>query len=246
MNEIQVSLDTVGYSMKPGKWEIAGISNRIGSSKQHISMSDIKFFAEDVGQYGISFAPATFKGGVRKAENLEQMQLLALDIDNGATLSEIKNRAKKHDLPILFAYETLTSTNQNKFRVVFLNNAPIADVKLAEISQHALMEIFPEADKACKDVSRMYFGGKKLLYFDETIPTVDPESLLRSMTFCTKTRRGPTHYKTHIRKFANKHGIRLNDKGLLDIAPIENLEKSQLVARPEEASVSDDSKNGKN
>jgi hypothetical protein len=217
--DVKVSLDTVKFSTKPEKREISGISNRLGSSIQHLDAVGIKSFAEDVGQHGMSFAPATFKDGVRKVDTFEQMQLLALDFDNGATFAEVTERAKKYELPILFAYETLTSTNQNKFRVAFLNNAPIEDVKLAEISQHALMEIFPEADKACKDVARMYFGGKKLLYFDEALPTVDTELLLRNMTFYMKNRRKANHYKEHIRKFANKHGIKLNQKGLLDIVP---------------------------
>lgn len=46
------------------------------------------------GKHGISFAPATFKGGTRKTEAFEQMQLLALDFDNGITLSEVEDRAK--------------------------------------------------------------------------------------------------------------------------------------------------------
>ena len=86
MHEIQTSVDTVDYSMKPGKWETAAISKRIGSSKKHIDVTNIKSFTEDVGQNGIAFAPATFKGGTRKAETFGQMQLLTLDFDNDATL----------------------------------------------------------------------------------------------------------------------------------------------------------------
>ena len=248
MNDIRVSLDTVKYSKKPEKWEVVGISNRLGSSIQRLDAADIKLFAENVGQNGMSFAPATFKDGVRKVDTFEQMQLLALDFDSGATFAEIADRAMKYDLPILFAYETLTSINQNKFRVAFLNNVPMEDAKMAEINQHALMEIFPEADKACKDVARMYFGGKNLLYFDDSIPTVDTELLLRNMTFFMKSRRGANHYKNHIRKFANKHGIKLNNKGLLDITPIENYKEDPedlIEARPEKVGVSDSCKNGK-
>ena len=245
MYEIKISLDNVSYNTKPEKQEIAGISNRIANSKHSLDTTNIKSSIENIGQHGITFAPATFKNGIRKVEAFEQMQFLALDFDNGTTLSEVKNRAKRFDLPILFAYETLSSTNQNKFRVAFLNNTPINDVKLAEISQHALMEIYPEADKSCKDISRMYFGGKKLLYFDESLPTVNTELLLRNMTFYMKKRRGANHYKTHIRKFANKHGIKLTQKGLLDIVPLETPDESKLQAQPEKAGVSESCKNGK-
>ena len=91
----------------------------------------------------------------------------------------------------------------------------------------------------------MYFGGKKLLHFDETIPTVDTELLLRNMTFFMKNRRGSQHYKTHVRKFANKHGIKLNPKGLLDIVPIEKPEPLE-EPRLENIGVSDNLENGEN
>ena len=68
----------------------------------------------------------------------------------------------------VFAYDTLTSKNHNKFRIVFLNNAPMGHRIVAEAVQLALGKIFPEADPLCyKDVSKMYFGGKELTYFDE-------------------------------------------------------------------------------
>ena len=247
MNNIMVCMDPVGYGSKPQKYEIANISSRIANNVKHLNVENIKAFAEDVGQHGNSFTPATFKNGIRKVDSFEQMQLLALDFDNGVTFDEVSEKAKEYDLPILFAYETLTSTNQNKFRVAFLNNSPIEDRKLAELNQHALMEIFPEADKSCKDVSRMYFGGKKLMYFDETLPTVDTELLLRNLAIYLEDRSGPTHYKTHIRKFANKHNIRLKN-GMFDVALVENPDESMSEShesRPEKVGVSDDGKNGK-
>ena len=245
MNGIKVSMDTVRFSKKPEKWDVANISNRIGSGSKYIDAANIKSFAKDVGGHGMSFAPASFKNNVRKVDTFEQIQLFALDFDNGTTLAEVQERARKYDLPMLFAYETLTSTNQNKFRVAFLNNTPIDDVKLAEINQHALMEIFPEADKSCKDVARMYFGGKKLLYFDDSLPSVDTEMLLRNMTLFMMYRRGPTHYKTHIRKFANKHNIKLNKRGLLDIVPIDKFDGPLEESRPGKVGVSNECENGK-
>ena len=99
MNDIKVSLDTVRYTTKPEKWAVSGISNRLGSAIKHLDRAGIKSFAENVGQHGMSFAPATFKDGTRKVSNFEQMQFIALDFDNGATFAEVADRAKKYDLP---------------------------------------------------------------------------------------------------------------------------------------------------
>ena len=62
--------------------------------------------------------------------------------------------------------------------------------------QLALGEIFPEADPTCiKDVSKMYFGGKECLYYDDRIPMIDIETLFRSFHYCIKKNYGEKHYK---------------------------------------------------
>jgi hypothetical protein len=159
--DIMFSLDNRAYKSKPKGSEIGQISYRIAKNKEVIkSNEDIGDFAENVGNQGHTFCPATFRNGTRNQDNFKQMQFLTLDFDGGISLMEIKSRAEYLYLPILLAYETLTSIEQNKFRVVFLNDVPITDSRLAKISLDALMTIFPEADKSCKDIAKMFFGEK--------------------------------------------------------------------------------------
>jgi hypothetical protein len=162
---IEICLDSVPYKIKPKDYEIANISKRIAGNKQTLkNPSDIKVFAEKVGRQGHTFCPATFNNGARNLNNFEQLQLLTLDFDNDKNLKiswkEAKDRAEQYGLPILFAYETLSSVDKNKFRAVFLNDLAITDKRLAVLSLNALLAIFPEADKQCNDASRMFFGGK--------------------------------------------------------------------------------------
>ena len=82
----------------------------------------------------------------------------------------------------------------------------------ANIQKNALMTIFPESDKTDNDISKMYYGGKGLLYYDKSLPTIDIESTLRNMTYYLKNEHGATHFKEHIKKFAKKNNIRLNKK----------------------------------
>lgn len=148
--------------------------------------------------------------------------MFALDFDNKAqdrrvSFEEVIARAKKYDLPILFAYDTFSSTDHDKFRMVFLNDVSIPHRRVAEAMQLALGTIFPEADPSCyRDVSKMYFGGKERLYHDDSIPTITIESLFRGLTYYLKDTTG-NHYRKKLSKFSRETGIALNKNGLLDV-----------------------------
>ena len=69
-----------------------------------------------------------------------------------------------------------------------------------------MLTLFPEADSHCKDVSRIFFGGKKLILCNET--TFNIENLLMTFSEVLKDRYGETHYKSHLEGFAQKHKIK--------------------------------------
>jgi hypothetical protein len=213
MNDIEVSLDSTENTTKPNGWETAIISKRIAYKRCNINSQNMKLFVKQVGEKGYTFCPATFKpidnNVSRKVENFEQMQFIALDFDKGISFQEVTERAKKYYLPILFAYETLSSINQNKFRVVFLHDVPITDIRLAKIILDALHIIFPKADKKCNDVSKLFFGGKKLISFDSAIPTINSESILRYLTLYFIDKHKIKRYKNKIKEFALEHKIKL-------------------------------------
>lgn len=230
----EVCLDLKNYKEKPQDSEIAIISNRISKRIKRIDSEAFKSFAETVGTGGQTFCPATFNGS-RCQENFKQSQMLVLDFDNKysnktITWEQFKARAEKYELPVLFAYDTISSSaNKHKFRAVFLNDASFTDIRGAKIIQKALMTIFPEADPKSEDVSMMYFGGKKLLDADNRMPTVNIESLIRNMSIYLRDEYGDTNYKRKIKKFAEDTGVALNEKGLLDIAVLDDDEVSDEI-----------------
>ena len=237
MDNVKVSLDQMENWEKPQGKEIARIHNRLGSSiKELRSPADIRNFTFAVGRDGHTFCPATFTNGKRSKDHFEQQQMFALDFDNKAqdrrvSFEEVRARAKKYDLPILFAYDTFSSTGHNKFRVVFLNDVSIPHRELAEAMQLALGTIFPEADSSCyRDASKMYFGGKERLYYNDTIPTINMESIFRGLTYYLKDTTG-NHYKEKLSKFSRETGIALNRNGLLDVTMTDNPTES-LGATP--------------
>lgn len=217
MNEIKVSLDGQRYTSKPNGGEIGKINNRISNNSLYLDRKSIKSFAENVGNHGQTFTPATFNGS-RKDDNFEQMQMMVLDFDGSISINDINKRTEQYDLPYLFSYETFSSSNHDRFRVVFLNDVSVTDKRAAKIIKNELLAIFPEADRHDKDVSKMYFGGKKLLSFNESIPTINIESLSRNMTRYLKDKHGVTNYKKRIIDFAKSNGMALNKNNLLDIS----------------------------
>ena len=224
MYEIKVSLDGERYDSKPTNNDAAKINRRIGGSIDVLNCPvSVYEFVQKVGLCGHTFSPATFSNGSKKIDDFEQMQMLVLDFDGGVSYKEICDRAKRYELPLLAVYDTFSSEEHDRFRAIFLNDVPITDKRAAKIYKSALMEIFSESDHTDSDISKMYYGGKEVLYFDPSIPMINMESTLRNMTYYLKDKRGLTNYKRSIKGFARKHGIRLNEKGLLDISVIDNV-----------------------
>ena len=91
-----------------------------------------------------------------------------MDIDKGLSYQEFMKRPEDYNILPFLVYDTFSSTSkQEKFRAVYLMETVIEKKKLAELFNVMLIKVFPESDKSCKDVTRMFYGGKGIKYFDE-------------------------------------------------------------------------------
>ena len=197
---IFTTVDKVGYKNKPQGREIGLISKRIANEKYQIN--NLYEFADLIANKGCTWCPAIFDKK-RNTENFISTQIIALDFDGGVSFSDILERSKKYMLPVLFAYETFSSTNMDKFRAVFILDTVIDDINTFNYIIAIFMKIFPECDKACKDVSRMFFGGKKLIHYNEFYTEMDKIEM--NFSLYLKDRYGNTHYKAHLKKFNSIH-----------------------------------------
>ena len=183
MTKIKLSLIQQRHTTKPSN--PGSISDLIAKNPVAIELTNFTEIIGKISEEGYTFAPATFHNGERLTRHFAQQQIFALDFDNTPpkipkrskkaaqpkrpirpwkpiTPQEVQNRCRQYDLPILFMYDTLSSTaSHQKFRVVFLNDAPILDGRLASDMNRSLCKIFPEADQNCKDVARFFYGGKR-------------------------------------------------------------------------------------
>lgn len=209
---VKVCLDVKGYDSKP-KDQVGIITGRIAKNERVIN---IKELAELIGVQGYAFTPATFGGRNRSIENFEEMQLFALDFDSGVSYTEIKARADEYCIPVSFAYHTFSSSPEHeKFRVVLVHDGAVKDRDIAKLILEMFKEIFPEQDSACNEVSRLFFGGKALIYLDENalfnISTLEREYIRHI------SKRDTKYYTEMVKKMAKKYQIKLASAGSMAI-----------------------------
>ncbi len=165
---VLATVDDIGYTEKPKDQEtIKSLNNRIGVKADWFNFAN---FADMVGNKGHTFCPATFecngKWAPRRKNTFLQQQIFALDFDGGITQEEVLKRALDYKIPPTFIYKTLSSDDieVDKFRVIWVADFIVSDIVTAEGIIKLLMTIYPDADKACKDCCRMFFGGKGITH----------------------------------------------------------------------------------
>ncbi|MCG3083052.1 hypothetical protein JEG43_02705 [Anoxybacillus sp. LAT_35] len=202
--KVKISLDSQRFQRKPEKWETAIISNRIASLPTEVTMQE--FAQAVVIPNGRSFAPAVFREGIRKNAYWLSQQVFALDIDEDLSVADAINRCERYDIMPNFVYTTFRSTPEHeKFRMVFLVNEEIHDIRVRELIQRSLMTLFSEADIQAKDASRLLFGGKELVYeaYDNVISVPD---LLNAVILHIKAGSNPSR---DMERFCRNVGIDL-------------------------------------
>lgn len=200
---MKIRIDKTGYTEKPKRF------TKIHNSLSNTQAVEIDFdeFCDLVGNQGHAFCVADFNGNKRGRDEFKSQQLFALDFDNKnrkVTIDEILTRAESYGLSVALAYETLSSENSDKFRVVFMTAFPISDVRAAEIIIGALMYIFPECDGACKDVARIFLGGKRVLFSQNKFVSV--WKIMMEFPGALKVRDNK-HYKSTLEKFCKVHRL---------------------------------------
>lgn len=102
--------------------------------------------------------------GISEKDWLSQ-QILALDFDSGITPDEVIKRCRINSLNPNIIYTTYSDKPElRKFRVLFILDKEQTEYKIMKWAQRGLMKLFPESDAACKDLCRMYYPGKQVIF----------------------------------------------------------------------------------
>ncbi|OYQ68289.1 phage/plasmid primase, P4 family [Aerococcus sp. 1KP-2016] len=185
------------FKRKPEPAQVPQINNTISDFATSVTPQEL---AEMVGANGQTMVLAMMNGE-RKKENMASQQIVALDFDNSETrfddngnlIKDEKGKAKKFKTEgsnyssvaeifqnkfvqknASFLYSTFSHTDDwHRFRLVFFLDKPMTNNKQVEMMYRWLMDKFPNADKANKDSSRLFFGGTEYIEinFDNVLDT---------------------------------------------------------------------------
>lgn len=172
--KIKLLIDNKPYTSKPDSKETACIKNRLAKpeAQKEYAINDIVMC---IGK-GYTYTPAVLENGT-KSENWKQQQLIGIDIDNENEAVEMLTPEKaitlleKNGIKVLAYYYTFSSSEvKPKFRLLFLLKEPTYNQGEAKLIIKTLIDLLPQADKSCKDLSRLFYGTNK------EVKVVDPEA----------------------------------------------------------------------
>lgn len=160
IKKIVVLKDNMCFSEKPLGKEVAGIRDRLKNSKPEEITIDELF---ETIKRGNTILPGVSKNGTKK-EDFMQQDIVMIDIDNkdvNSVLSpeEAIKICEDNGLALMGLYHTFSSTKDcPRYRLVFRLDKTVYDRFKMEFILKVLISLFPNADKQCKDTSRLYYG----------------------------------------------------------------------------------------
>ncbi|MDA9885653.1 hypothetical protein N9D26_00165 [bacterium] len=183
----KVGLNSTKHTHKPTDKE-AGLINRNGFPTTELSLEELKTSLSK----GMTFTPSYFTDGKRNNKNFEGTYVFALDFDDNQNPEEKIAQLKEYGIETNLYYPSFSDTPEHrKFRIVIVFDAPIEDKKLRDKIQLAIMEIVKDSDIACKDASRMFYGGSTCDLLCDT-PNSLEESLIHLHNIINSTASRPT------------------------------------------------------
>ena len=180
---IKLVFDKVGYSNKPQGFEVGKIIKRMTfDTAKEYSIAQIK----DNILEGKTVRPS-YCGG--KEDSWESQQVFMIDIDNkpskakGMSDSEyevlcqqyLKEKHRTYheviqhckDIGIIpsFVYTSFNhKPEHHKMRLVFILDKEITDYETAKKIQLYLMNVVGDVDEQCKNLNRIYYAGKNIVF----------------------------------------------------------------------------------
>ena len=173
MEKIKLLIDNKPYTSKPDSKETACIKIRL-AKPEALKEYTLNEIVECIGK-GYTFVPAVLENGT-KNKNWKQQQLIGVDIDNEVeaeilTPEEAITLLNDKGIKICAYYHTFNSSEvKPKFRLLFILKEATCNQEEAKLILKTLMDLLPQADKTCKDLSRLFYGTNK------EVKIIDPEA----------------------------------------------------------------------
>ena len=161
-------MKTFKISVHPTKWEAKPTTPRErGSLFNNYSYTELtlKELADKIDS-GHTFCTAQLKNEHRLNKNFIESQVIMLDYDDGQDWISIVAKLKSKGIRTNLIYNSFSHTEEHpRFRLVIVLDNPVADPAYWKQILTSLIN-YTGADKSCKDISRMFFGGNAPIILD--------------------------------------------------------------------------------
>jgi P4 family phage/plasmid primase-like protien len=233
-NTFRCNVDNVFYKNKAdAKTAVGGIVNRMKAT-DHIKEITAEKLSQLVTQ-GYSFTTAELNG--RAEENFISQWLAVVDIDNDRkdiptlSVADALSILETHSINYSFIYYSYShSTQLNKFRIVCILSEPMTNPKEAKRLNQYLISLFPQADQACINLDRFYYGTDKGLateVFERTAEIIIPDDWQPEPEHLTSPPIGATVKEFKPKTAANDFNLTLEIKQFDLLSYVEHVTGTQ-------------------
>lgn len=210
---ITLNLDKEYNESKPQAKQIKAIQSRIGASKTTLTVEELATYLHN----GSTMKAAALNGN--KNADWESQEVFAIDIDNDeksvkkygyVAIDDILARCEAYNIKPAFYYTSFSHKEEHhKFRLVFISASKITDIRVRNVIQMALMNIFPECDKACKDLSRVFFGSKHGCHILDTKANITVMNTVQAMTSFIRATMSDSAASKSIKAYCQTVGLNM-------------------------------------
>lgn len=155
-----ITIDPTPQQTKPSKNKIGEISNNL-LTVTGLTINEVATYVDQ--PYGYTWSGGIFNGNPTN-KNWKSQSVFGLDFDNKTlkiTPEAVIQRFEEYKITPQLWYRTFSSTSDLlKFRVLLFMDHEISNSGIHNIITNGLKQMFPEADPACFNKARIFFGGK--------------------------------------------------------------------------------------
>ncbi len=161
------SFHPMNHKSKPSHTDIKGMARNFNPTE--VTLID---FCNKIND-GQTFTPAILKDSHRKDSNFISSQIIAFDFDDNENPIKKIFEIEQYGLKVNMFYNTFSHTESfNKFRLICVLDKPFSDKGLYKKILKSIVDKV-KSDRACKDVSRMFFAGTNAQIFYPYINKMD-------------------------------------------------------------------------
>ena len=149
----------------------------------------------------------------RREDTFVSRELIMIDIDSGMTISELFEDDFYNRYGAGFYTTPSHQDHAHRFRIMFRLAVPITDSQKLSKLNRMLLRVFDQADAACKDATRIFYGTRNCKFREQRPNLLHPEEVDALVGELTRLEEAEmkTHSQTEHRPLSDQQRQRVLD-----------------------------------